>query len=176
MNKISSLFLLLTLSAAMLTSCLDSSENYTPTVLLYGLPMTTQGDTLNITADKEGKPVLDTIYMGDTVHLVVVYDSYANNLVAAHADWDTAMIDINTVVGEKILPALKPSSDTTSLHFNFVDNSGFNGLGMNLFMLPKKTGKSLVSFYVESDAQDLTNNSSISFSVVAVKRPEPTEE
>jgi hypothetical protein len=78
------LFLFAVASAFFLQSCdLEGGANYTPRIELGNYIINQHGDTLKIkTTTEPNTLLLDTIYIGDTLNFSVVFNAFANNVVA----------------------------------------------------------------------------------------------
>lgn len=78
-------YLLFALAALFaLQSCdLEGGANYTPRIELANYIVNQNNDTLKIKTTTEANTLLlDTIYVGDTISFSIVYNAFANNIVA----------------------------------------------------------------------------------------------
>lgn len=62
----------------LVSSCLKSESNFSPTLGLVSFSV--NGDTLKFHSDNLGNVYLDTIFVGDTVSIVIWGDAHTNNI------------------------------------------------------------------------------------------------
>lgn len=144
-------------AAVLLTGCLNSDANYTPGIY-FATPsfISSAGDTLFFHYAFSGGLALDSINVGDTVALPVVFDGYANNLISTTVFSDTAALAIWTSYGADFRKILKPTSDSAALRFDFQD--GYSAISMPLNIVARKEGSSKVTLSVETDSKFSPNS------------------
>ena len=159
MKKIS--FVILTMALVLLAaSCeFENNSQYTPQIAL-SLPIRFCGhtdtlvvkDTLGYRYDKDGKAVLDTIHVGDTVRMVVALSAQGNMLTGFHTTWDTAALQLEYLAMDSIMVAL----DTAKSNIPAGTLSFLPGYNMAVFpirYIPRKSVTTDLTLEVQSDSK-----------------------
>ncbi len=139
------------LLAALLSSCLDTQSHYTPEVSLSAF-ITSSNDTLLYYFDDMSQLFyVDSLIVGDTVTFAVGYASLGNNLVSTHLSWDTAYVKLWSTFTSEMLGILLNTSDTAAL--NLYLPTGYNYVGLPIWLVPKKAGETKLTFTATSDSK-----------------------
>ena len=148
-----------------LSSCLDTQSHYTPYVTTSAI-YTSDGDSLQYRYDNlSGLWNVDSILVGDTLHMSVGYGSLGNNLVSTHLAWDTASLDLWANLTSSITDLLLATSDTVKLDLYMP--MGYNYLGFPIWIVPKKAGSTTLKFTVVSDSKYSPQNEILVLNVVS---------
>ena len=158
MKKIS--FVILTMALVLLTaSCeFENNSQYTPQIAL-SLPIrfcghadTVVKDTLGYRYDKDGKAVLDTIHVGDTVRMVVAISAQGNVLTGFHTTWDTAALQLEYLAMDSIMFALDTAkSNIAAGTLSFLP--GYNMAVFPIRYIPRKSATTDITMEVQSDSK-----------------------
>ena len=148
------------LCALLLTSCLETSENYTPSVSVSYF-VSSEGDTLawHYYANDDYY-YLDSVSVGDTVFFSVGFMSYANMLVSCDISWDSTILDLRPMLAADFIKALSSQSDTTVCHYAFKE--GYNGAYVPVRFVPIRSRDTRLTFSVTSDAEQVSNTDKMS--------------
>lgn len=167
------LVLMVVLVGCVMTSCLDNvKSDYTPQIYLSELYLNPYyvgdtlraKDTLQLRYNKTSETyVSDTMQVGDTLMIGVIFYADGNNLVSTRIEWDSTAMKGWFYVNETIKKAL---SDTTtiaegSLRFN----PGYNMVSYPTYFVPQSAGAHAVKMTVETDSK--YSPVSVSFSLIA---------
>ena len=158
MKKIS--FVILTMALVLLAaSCeFENNSQYTPQIAL-SLPIrfcghadTVVKDTLGYRYDKDGKAVLDTIHVGDTVRMVVALSAQGNMLTGFHTTWDTAALQLEYLAMDSIMFALDTAkSNIAAGTLSFLP--GYNMAVFPIRYIPRKSATTDLTLEVQSDSK-----------------------
>ena len=153
MKKIS--FVILTMALVLLAaSCeFENNSQYTPQIAL-SLPIRFCGhaDTLGYRYDKDGKAVLDTIHVGDTVRMVVALSAQGNMLTGFHTTWDTAALQLEYLAMDSIMFALDTAkSNIAAGTLSFLP--GYNMAVFPIRYIPRKSATTDITMEVQSDSK-----------------------
>ena len=158
MKKIS--FVILTMALVLLAaSCeFENNSQYTPQIAL-SLPIrfcghadTVVKDTLGYRYDKDGKAVLDTIHVGDTVRMVVALSAQGNMLTGFHTTWDTAALQLEYLAMDSIMFALDTAkSNIAAGTLSFLP--GYNMAVFPIRYIPRKSATTDITMEVQSDSK-----------------------
>lgn len=155
MKKIS--FVIFTMALVLLTaSCeFENNSQYTPQIAL-SLPIRFCGhadtDTLGYRYDKDGKAVLDTIHVGDTVRMVVALSAQGNMLTGFHTTWDTAALQLEYLAMDSIMFALDTAkSNIAAGTLSFLP--GYNMAVFPIRYIPRKSATTDITMEVQSDSK-----------------------
>ena len=159
MKKIS--FVILTMALVLLAaSCeFENNSQYTPQIAL-SLPIRFCGhadtvvvkDTLGYRYDKDGKAVLDTIHVGDTVRMVVALSAQGNMLTGFHTTWDTAALQLEYLAMDSIMFALDTAkSNIAAGTLSFLP--GYNMAVFPIRYIPRKSATTDLTLEVQSDSK-----------------------
>ena len=150
--------------AVMLSSCLDTQSHYTPYVSVANL-VNGAGDTLEFRYDGMSNLFnLDSLLVGDTLKCAVGFASLGNNLLSAHVDWDTAALSVWSKYTDDMLNVMIAPSDTATIDIYLP--TGYNYVGLPLWIVPKKAGGQLLKFTVTSDSKFSPANEMLQLNVV----------
>ena len=154
-------FVILAMAIGLLAaSCeFENNSQYTPQIAL-SLPIRFCGhtntvvvkDTLGYRYDKDGKAVLDTIHVGDTVRMVVALSAQGNMLTGFHTTWDTAALQLEYLAMDSIMFALdtaKSNIATGTLSFL----PGYNMAVFPIRYIPRKSATTDIIMEVQSDSK-----------------------
>ena len=159
MKKIS--FVILTMALVLLTaSCeFENNSQYTPQIAL-SLPIRFCGhtdtlvvkDTLGYRYDKDGKAVLDTIHVRDTVRMVVALSAQGNMLTGFQTSWDTAALQLEYLAMDSIMFALDTAkSNIAAGTLSFLP--GYNMAVFPIRYIPRKSATTDITMEVQSDSK-----------------------
>ena len=154
-------FVILTMAIGLLAaSCdLENNSQYSPQIAL-SLPVRSCGhadtvvvkDTLGYRYDNDGKAVLDTIHVGDTVRMVVAISAQGNVLTGFQTTWDTAALQLEFLAMDSIAFAL----DTAKSNIPAGTLSFLPGYNMAVFpirYIPRKNVTTDITLEVQSDSK-----------------------
>ena len=154
-------FVILTMAIGLLAaSCdLENNSQYSPQIAL-SLPVRSCGhaDTVVVKAtlgyhyDNDGKAVLDTIHVGDTVRMVVAISAQGNVLTGFQTTWDTAALQLEFLAMDSIAFAL----DTAKSNIPAGTLSFLPGYNMAVFpirYIPRKSVTTDLTLEVQSDSK-----------------------
>lgn len=132
-------------------SCnLDSSNNYTPQIII-NRPFNQNGDSLKLfLTDTGGELRLDTIHVGDTISISLILNAYSNNLTAFY------LKQSSSTASEVILP------DKEEMDSVFITGSDYNS---GKFLM--KGDSPILFFPFKYIAKEISNEAKISFTVVS---------
>jgi hypothetical protein len=147
-----------------LSSCLDTTANFTPEVAVSPI-FNTHGDTLVYRYDgMSGMYNVDSVVVGDTLMMSVGFNTIANNLISTHIGWDTTYMNVWSHFDDAILSVLLSNSDTTKLDLYFP--IGYNYLALPLWIVPKKAGGTMLKFTVVSDSKFSTKEEPLVLNII----------
>lgn len=139
----------------MLTSCLEGSSNYVPSVSV-SMFTNSNGDTIRAHYNNDQNfYYLDSVSVGDTIRFAVSFSSYANNLVSTNVIWDTTKLHLWSELPDDFLKVLTKESDIEALYFRYPE--GYNWAAFRAEFVPLRSGDSQLTFAVESDAEKVEN-------------------
>ena len=156
-------FILMSCSV-LLTSCLDSYSDFIPRITISHFVRLTPSetdsvftkDTLGVHYNSDGEYYyLDSVNVGDSILVSVMYQSFANFLVTSFVDWDSTKVSITGHLANGFDEALLPSSDIETLHFEY--KTGYNGAFIPLSIIPLRSSDIQLTFSVSSDAKKVSN-------------------
>ncbi|MGN0235119.1 MAG: hypothetical protein ACI4BD_02235 [Paludibacteraceae bacterium] len=167
MKKIS--FVILTMAVVVLAaSCnFENNSQYTPQIAV-SLPVRTCGhadtvvvrDTLGYRYDKDGKAVLDTIHVGDTVRVVVAISAQGNVLTGFQTTWDTAALQLEYLAMDSIAFALDTAKSDIAAG-TLVFQPGYNMAVFPIRYIPRKSVTTDFTMEVQSDSKYSPNSFTI---------------
>lgn len=159
MKKIS--FVILTMAVGLLAaSCdLENNSQYTPQIAL-SVPVRSCGhadivvvkDTLGYRYDKDGKAVIDTIHVGDTVRMVVAISAQGNTLTGFQTTWDTAALQLEYLAMDSIAFALDTAKSNIPAG-TLVFQPGYNMAVFPIRYIPRKSVTTDLTLEVQSDSK-----------------------
>ena len=154
-------FVILTMAIGVLAaSCdLENNSQYSPQIAL-SLPVRSCGhvdtvvvkDTLGYRYDNDGKAVLDTIHVGDTVRMVVAISAQGNVLTGFQTTWDTAALQLEFLAMDSIAFALDTAkSNIPAGTLTFLP--GYNMAVFPIRYIPHKSVTTDITLEVQSDSK-----------------------
>ena len=154
-------FVILTMAIGLLAaSCdLENNSQYSPQIAL-SLPVRSCGhvdtvvvkDTLGYRYDNDGKAVLDTIHVGDTVRMVVAISAQGNVLTGFQTTWDTAALQLEFLAMDSIAFALDTAkSNIAAGTLTFLP--GYNMAVFPIRYIPRKSVTTDLTLEVQSDSK-----------------------
>ena len=165
-----SFLLLFVVVATIMTSCegwLTGKSDHSPEIyasffyvnpVFEGDSIVSAKDTLYLSQDpSDGSYELDTVYLGDTVHFVNVYNAYENSLVAVQMTWDSLRMDLWYHLPEDIQKALTNQSkvETGLLYFE----PGWGVVTFPVYFTPRHRGGMTLKLAVESTSENFPTSS-----------------
>ncbi len=143
-------FVLSLFAVLLFTSCLDKTQShYTPTITTSFF-IRNNTDTLSVKSSDDGY-VLDSIVVGDTISFSAVYDALGNNLLSAHASWDTAYVHLYIKDLSNVRGIMTSSSDSAACYIALP--VGYQAVSIPYAFVVKKSGKPKLTFTAESDSK-----------------------
>ncbi len=159
MKKIS--FVILTMAVGLLAASCDFENNsqYTPQIAL-SVPVRTCGhadtavvkDTLGYRINEDGKAVLDTIHVGDTVRMVVAISAQGNVLTGFQTTWDTAALQLEYLAMDSIAFALDTAKSNIPAG-TLVFLPSYNMAVFPIRYIPRKSVTKDLTLEVQSDSK-----------------------
>lgn len=145
--------MLLALVAVVLSSCLESTNNSTPSINLYNLHCVHQGDSVRDTLhcklnEATGYYHIDTIGVGDTVRMQALVRSYGNILQKFEAEYDTAVLALTMDV-DSIHNAFDLDKSTVD---HLVFKEGYNTAYFPVYYVAKKAGGTKITLHLETNS------------------------
>ena len=165
-----SFLLLFVIVATIMTSCegwLTGKSDHSPEIyaslffvnpVFEGDSIVSAKDTLYLSQDpSDGSYELDTVYLGDTVHFVNVYNAYENSLVAVQMTWDSLRMDLWYHLTEDIQKALTNKSKVEKglLYFE----PGYGRVTFPVYFTPRHKGGMTLKLAVESTSENFSTSS-----------------
>ena len=158
---------LVALVALLMASCnFENNSQYTPRMALSPLTRTCVHedsivrDTLGYRYDKEGKGVLDTIHVGDTVMFSILLDAQGNMLTGFQTKWDTAKLSLAYLAMDSIIYALDTAHcDIEGGKLQFLP--GYNQALFPIRYVSRKAATADIEFEVQSDSKFSPSNFTI---------------
>lgn len=160
-------YVLLAAVAFLLAACtFENNAQYTPRMALSPLRNTCiHGDsvvidTLGYRYDKEGKGVMDTIHVGDTVAFSILLDAQGNMLTGFQTTWDTAVLHLEYLAMDCIRFALDTAKcDIARGTLRFLP--GYNQALFPIRYVPRKAATADIVFEIQSDSKFSPNKFTI---------------
>ena len=159
-----SALLFLILSGLCLTACNRPLVNdSTPYISRSGLilnptfsgdTITGGQDTLTVTAVESSTNVfaVQSIAVGDSVVMAVVFGALTNQLVSATVSSDAPeVLSVRCQLNESVQQTLSSQSDVSKGQLVF--NSGWESIGFPVYLRAQKAGSATVTFHVVTDSQ-----------------------
>ena len=132
-------------------------------------------DTLDLFYDNEEDAyVLDSVFLGDTIMFVGIFDAVVNNLVAVEMKWDTTEMDLWYLTTADIDKALLKTDTVGNLTCTMRFNPGYNRVTFPIYFTPKERGGMKLKLSVESDS-DFPMHSVLIY-IPAIEAPLESEE
>ena len=165
-----SFLLLFVIVATIMTSCegwLTGKSDHSPEIyatffyvnpVFEGDSIVSAKDTLHwVTDPSDGSIELDTVYLGDTVHFVNVYNAYENSLVAVQMTWDSLRMDFWYYLPKDIQEALTDQSKVEKglLYFK----PGYSRVTYPVWFTPRHKGGMTLKLSVESSSENFPTSS-----------------
>lgn len=150
---------LVALATLLLTSCnFENQSQHTPRMAISPLTRTclhgdsVVKDTLGYRYDKDGKGVLDTIHVGDTVVFSILLDAQGNMLTGFQTQWDSAVLHLEYLAMDSIRYALDTANcDIKGGKLQFLP--GYNQALFPIRYIPRKAATATMEFEVQSDSK-----------------------
>ena len=143
--------LFIALVGLLFSSCLDTKSEFTPEISVSKF-YTSSGDTLTFRFDSQSDCYnLDSLQVGDTIMGAVGFASLGNMLVSTHVAWDSTYVKVWSVFTDDFKNILLPNSDLDALNLYFP--TGYNYLGLPIYIVPLKVGSSLLKLTAVSDSK-----------------------
>ncbi len=147
--------------ALVFTGCnLGGSSNYSPRLEMYPTASINPDSTLNLGYTTDGNIKLDSVHVNDTVTVFLIGNGFANNLekldIAVTEPGDITFIAPH----DSVTSQFDPTSNFAAGKIVFPENTG----GMVYpfkFVAAKPTSKTKVNFVLTSDAQEVSNISTL---------------
>ena len=167
MMKKTCFYVLLAAVAFLLAACtFENNAQYTPRMALSPLRNTCiHGDsvvidTLGYRYDKEGKGVMDTIHVGDTVSFSILLDAQGNMLTGFQTVWDTAVMNLEYLAMDSIRFALDTAKcDIARGILRFLP--GYNQALFPIRYVPRTAATADIVFEIQSDSKFSPNKFTI---------------
>lgn len=148
-----SLWIVLFISALAMSSCLSSKYMTTPAIGLDPEIVVNGTDTIGIFINSEEKAYsIDTVQVGDSVAVNVVFDAVGNELTKAYIGFKSEYMDVviddsNLVDGDIITRTDAQNSITYDVVL------GYRAIILKVIYVPKKAGMGKLEFRVESNSE-----------------------
>ena len=166
-----SFLLLFVIVATIMTSCggwLTGKLDHSPDIYIFGFfvnpvfegdSLVSAKDTLYLSQDpSDGSYELDTVYLGDTVHFLNVYDAYENSLVAVQMTWDSLRMDLWYQLSEDTQKALTNQSKVEQGLLYFEPGCG-RRVTFPVYFTPRHKGGMTLKLAVESTSENFPTSS-----------------
>ncbi|MBR3647003.1 MAG: hypothetical protein IKN59_01250 [Paludibacteraceae bacterium] len=143
--------LFIALVGLLFSSCLDTKSEFTPEISVSKF-YTLSGDTLSFRFDSQSNCYnIDSILVGDTITGAVGFAALGNMLVSTHVGWDSTYLEVWSVFTDEFKNILLSNSDLEALNLYFP--TGYNYLGLPLYIVPQKAGSTALKLTVVTDSK-----------------------
>ena len=107
-------------------------------------------DTLNVKIVSDVY-VVDTINVGDTIHVDILLNAVTNQLTGFTLDTDTTYLKYTIEQYKELLQAV--TSDTDFANGKIFFKTGYSGASLPIFYIARKSGKATIALKVTSDSE-----------------------
>jgi hypothetical protein len=175
MKKILTVLILALL--VVLPSCLNNGKYETTPCILIDKDMIVNGeDTLGARfVVEENKFCLDTMVVGDSLQLLVLFDAVGNNITKASVSYLNEFASLQVHESEDLVDII--TSTITDNSYSCTVEKGYRGIYFEMTYVPIKAGKGEIDFRIESDSEYSPAELKILTPIVEeVSTPEPDPE
>lgn len=145
---------LLLLVPVLLQSCLQGKYETTPMIAFHHPILVNKTDTIDLFYNlKEQKYSTDTMCVGDTITITVVFDAVGNHITLGEIEYDKQYAELEVEVAEtdKLVDVITPEIADNIFRFTVAD--GYRAVRLPVNYIPVNAGTTQLRFRIESDSE-----------------------